>query len=322
MIGMETTQYPPPRPRNRVNKILIIFVVAAVIIFFMVMITTAGILLPTLRARVALLNVQGTIYDTRALVRELHEYRDNPSVRAIVVRIDSPGGSAPATQELYRELEKVRSDSLKPVVVSMGSVAASGGYYISCGADEIFANPATITGSIGVIMNFANWQKLIKKVGIRFEVIKSAEHKDIGSPNRPMTDEEKELLQEVIDDVYDQFIEAVYEARQQELWMAYRNIHEGDNPTSASVRQYLHQLADGRIFSGRQALEYGLVDRLGNLQDAIMFAGRLSGIKGKPRVYQIKKRTGFFDILQGKVRQTLEGIAPENPTLEYRFDPR
>jgi len=302
-----------------------IVLVITVILFIIILIgALTSISIPSFRGRVALLEVEGVIYDVREIINELHSYRDNNSIRAIIVRINSPGGSAAASQELYEELKKIRSSGGKPVVVSMGSTAASGGYYIACGADEIYANPATLTGSIGVIMNFTNWEKLIKKVGIRFEVVKSGKNKDIGSPNRPMTEEERELLQEIIDDVYDQFIEAIYESRGKHLKrsMDRLQLEPEDSGTTDSVRQYLRNLADGRIFSGRQAFEYGLVDRLGNLQDAVKRAAVLGGIRGYPSVYKRKKKKGLFDMLEGKWKNSIRGISLDSPMIEYRYIPK
>jgi protease-4 len=283
-----------------------------------------GALVPTMRGRVALLEVQGIIYDARQIIDELHSYNENPTVRAIVIRIDSPGGSAAASQELFYEILQIRKKSAKPVIASLGNVAASGGYYIACGAEEIYANPATLTGSVGVIMNFTNWEGLVDKIGIRFEVVKSGEYKDIGSPNRPMTEDEKELLQTIIDDVYDQFTEDVFQTRQSGLERAFFRLHpeEEDLPTTNGVRLFMAGLTDGRIFSGRQAYEYGFVDHLGNLEDAIKRAGQLAGMKGRPRIYQKKKPLKFLDLMQGRIDHILRSLSPHYPSLEYRYIPR
>ena len=176
-------------------------------------------------------------------------------MRAVVLRLDSPGGGVGASQEIYEAVRKVR-DADKPVIASMGGVAASGAYYIACAADSIVANPGTLTGSIGVIMSFPNTEELFKKVGVRFEVVKTGKFKDIGSLSRPMSPEEKELLQTVLSNVYEQFVNAISEGRGLE-------------------RRDILPYADGRIFSGDQAQAYGFVDRLGDLNDAIQVASKI-----------------------------------------------
>jgi protease-4 len=323
---MEPSPYPYPARRKSSKRYLIpILLVALVLFVFVVFVSVLmGALVPAIRGRVALLDVQGVIYDARQLIDELHSYYENPSVRAIVIRIDSPGGSAAASQELYYEIQQIRQKHTKPVIASMGNVAASGGYYIACGADEIYANPATLTGSIGVIMNFTNWEELVDKIGLRFEVVKSGEYKDIGSPNRPMTDSEKELLQTVIDDVYSQFTEDVFQSRQRGLKRAFFKLHpeEEDSPTTDGLKEYVYGLTDGRIFSGRQAYEYGFVDHLGNLEDALKRAAQLAGMRGRPRVFQKKKTVRFFDLLQGRIDHILRTLSPHYPSLEYRYMPR
>jgi protease-4 len=188
----------------------------------------------------------------------LKQAREDDNIKAVVLRINSPGGSAPASQEIGVEVQKLR-DAGKLVVASMGDTAASGGYWIAATADTIVANPATLTGSIGVIMETQNLQGLYEKLGIEQEVIKSAEHKDIGSPYRDMTEKEREILQGMVDDIFDQFIEVVAKGR---------NLPE----------EKVRELADGRIFTGRQALALGLVDKLGNFQDALDLAAEQAGL--------------------------------------------
>lgn len=224
------------------------------------------------RDRVALVDIEGPIFDIDEPMSQLKGYIKNSSVKALVVRINSPGGSVAPSQEMFEELKRAK-DKGKKVVVSMGSIAASGGYYIACAADEIYANPGTITGSIGVIAEFPNLEGLMDKVGIRFETIKTGKFKDTGSMFRPMTPEENQLVMDMLLDVYEQFVEAVAESRKMPI---------------EEVRKY----ADGRIFSGRQALEYGFVDALGTQSDAIRRAAALAGIEGEPRVLKKVKR-GF-----------------------------
>jgi protease-4 len=199
-------------------------------------------------------------------------------VKAIILRVDSPGGGVGPSQEIYREIMRIRSSSKKKVVTSMGSVAASGGYYIACASDRIVANPGTITGSIGVIMQFSNLEDLLKKIGVKGVVIKSGEHKDIGSPFREMTPEEKKLMQEVLDNVHQQFIQAVADGRKLD-------------------KSKVAEIADGRIMTGEQAKNLGLVDQLGNLQDTIDITAKLVGIEGKPNVLYPKRKISIWDLL-------------------------
>jgi protease-4 len=230
--------------------------------------------------KIGVIDIKGTITDSRKIIKQLQEFSDNNSVKAIVLRIDSPGGGVGPSQEIHDEVFKIAQH--KPVVSSMGSVAASGGYYVAAPTQVIFANPGTITGSIGVIMEFTNVLQLMDRVGLKSNVIKSGVNKDIGSPLREMTASEKVLLQGLIDDVYDQFVEAV---------------STGRNLPVAKVRA----LADGRIFTGRQALKAGLVDKLGGLQPAIAEAARLGGISGKPDViYPAEPTVNFLDYFVGK----------------------
>lgn len=203
---------------------------------------------------------------TDRIVEKLKRIRKSPDIKAVVIRVNSPGGSVGAVQEVYEEINKLR-DSGKKVVVSMGDVAASGGYYIACAADKVVANPGTITGSIGVIARLGNVQELFKKIGISTVVIKSGEHKDIGSPTRAMTEKEKGILQGLIDNSYNQFVEAVMEGR---------------NKSYEEVLDF----ADGSIFTGEQALAKGMIDELGNFEDAILVAAKLAGIKDEPDIYK------------------------------------
>ena len=190
-----------------------------------------------------------------ALMRQFRKARQDDSVQAVLLRVNSPGGSAAATQEAAAELQKLK-DSGKPVVVSMGDTAASGAYWLAAYGDKIYANPSTITGSIGVYMSYYDVQGLSEKLGVREEKIKSGPHKDIFSPFRPMTEEERQLTQNMVDDMYEQFVAVVAEQRHM----------DGEKVRS---------LADGRVFTGVQAKEAGLVDELGNYYDALGYAGTL-----------------------------------------------
>jgi protease-4 len=209
-----------------------------------------------------------------------------------------------SSQEIYQAVRQLRKN--KKVVVSMGSIAASGGYLIATAADRIMANPGTITGSISAVMHFANVEELLKKVGVRASVVKSGKFKDIGSPTREMTPEERELVQVIVNDIYDQFVTTVSENRKIPL-------------------EKVVKLSDGRIFSGRQALDLDLVDELGGLQDAILLAGRLAGIKGKPAIaYGVKKRTSLWKYLLENMASILSekiGLRTvETPGIHYLFE--
>lgn len=242
--------------------------------------------------KIAIIRIEGLITESRSILDQLDEYSRNPKVKAIVLRVDSPGGGVAPSQEIHRAIANIRAKGEQKVVVSMGSLAASGGYYISCSADKIMANPGTITGSIGVLMEFGNVEELFRKIGLGTVVIKSGKHKDIGSPTRPMTSEEKRLLQEVLNDVYEQFLEAIAEGRNMD-------------------KEQVRKLADGRIFSGRQAMELGLVDEMGGIQEALELAAELSGIEKRP-LDIIEKEEKLS--LRGFLRGTIQQIIPQNFT--------
>lgn len=229
---------------------------------------------------IALLRIEGPIVDVRWHMDQVKDFIGDDGIRAVVLRINSPGGAIAPTQELYREIKRLAQ--VKPVVTSMGTVAASGGYYLSCASDWILSNPGTITGSVGVIMEFTNLEDLFQKIGVRSHTIKSGKFKDTGNPMRPMTEEEEKLLQDMIMDTYDQFVEAVLDGRPV----------EEDN-----VRPYL----DGRVLTGRQAYELGLVDELGNINDAIEKATEMAGLAKVPdRLYEpVRERPGLLSILFG-----------------------
>jgi protease-4 len=226
---------------------------------------------------VGLVEVKGLIIDSQETVKQLNELRKNNKVKGIVLRIDSPGGVVGPSQEIYAEVKKLGAS--KKVVVSMGSLAASGGYYIAVPAAEIFANPGTITGSIGVLMKFSNVEGLMGKIGLKAFTLKTGKYKDAGSPVRPMTGQEKAMLQGVIESAHGQFVKAVAEGRK-------------------LPEEEVRKIADGRIFTGEQALALKLVDRLGTLQDAIDEAGKLAGIKGEPHVIRpARKKRLLLDML-------------------------
>ncbi|MGH7206969.1 MAG: signal peptide peptidase SppA [Nitrospiraceae bacterium] len=239
--------------------------------------------------RIALVRVEGVILDAQQTVGELKRFADNPSVKAIVLRIDSPGGGVVPSQEIYDAVKRVRNKNNKMVIASMGTVAASGGYYIAAATDRIIANPGTLTGSIGVIMELANVEGLLKKIGVESLVVKSGQYKDIGSPLRKMSEDDRRILQSVMDDVHRQFIQAVAEGR---------SLDEAE----------VQPMADGRIFTGRQAREMKLVDELGDLEDAIRLAADLAGIEGEPKVVEPRKRFSIRELLESHLLGALPGL--------------
>lgn len=252
-------------------------------------------------SKVAVVELNETIISSDEIVRQLRKYRENRSVKAIVFRVNSPGGGVAASQEIYEEVKKTRSR--KPVVVSMGAIAASGGYYVSCGATRIVANPGTLTGSIGVIMNFLHFHELMGKIGVDETTIKTGKMKDAGSPFRKITEEEKKYFGELLNDVYDQFIDVV---------ATERNLS----------RQQVLRYADGKVFTGKQALQYGLVDTLGTYEDAIALAATLGGIEGKPKVVKEQKRKALLERILGDAVSDISKIRNEivgQPVLQYKF---
>ncbi len=231
----------------------------------------------TLGEKIGVVQIEGLIADSREISDQIEELSNDDDIQAVVLRIDSPGGGVAASQEIYQAVHKLRKK--KKVVASMGSVAASGGYLIATAAERIVANPGTITGSISAVMHFPDVQELMKKVGVRSSVVKSGKFKDIGSPAREMTTEERQLIQSIVDDIYDHLVQTISENRKIPL-------------------ENIRRIADGRIFSGRQALQLKLVDEMGGLQDSIQIAGRLAGITGKPDiVYVTKKKSSFIKYL-------------------------
>jgi len=240
--------------------------------------------------RVALLPLHGAIVDEQWFVDELEHFRDDGGIRAFVIEIESPGGTVGASQSIYEAIRDLREEEDRPVVAWMGDVAASGGFYAAMGADSVFALPGTITGSIGVIMEFPNAQELLRKVGLGWEIVKSGEHKDLGNPARALSEEDREILQGLVDDVHRQFLEVV----------------TANRPLEAAE---VERLADGRIFSGRQALELGLIDGLGTLEDAIDVAGRMAGLGEDPRVqHPRERRIGWWDLVLGLTEAEARGL--------------
>ena len=256
-------------------------------------------------SEIAMVHVNGMLMDSTAIVRQLSKYRRDPKIKAIIVRIDSPGGAVAPAQEIYDEINKIK-DANKIVYASLGSVAASGGYYIACAANYVVANPGTLTGSIGAIMAFNNVEELAKKIGVRPAVIKSGPFKDSGSPLRSMQPEELKLLQNVVDDVHQQFVQAVSLGR---------NLPEDE----------VKLFADGRVMTGKQAFEFKLVDEFGGLEKTKEILGKKIGIVGHPSVIEEKEDVPFMDwLMQTVVSKELTQVfspAPA-PRLQYLWFPQ
>ena len=239
--------------------------------------------------RVGVVEVLGVITDGKTTLKELREFAENDGIRAIVVRVDSPGGAVGPSQEIYEAIQTLRAK--KHVVVSMGSVAASGGFYIACAGEKVFANPGTLTGSIGVISQFPNVTGLLRWAGINIQTVTAGKMKDVGSPFREMTADEKAYLQAMLADVHEQFIGAVASGR---------SLSEDE------VRKF----ADGRVFTGRKAKELKLVDELGGLQDAVRAAGKLAGMRGEPKIqYPTKERPLVREIFGEEASTAVSGLA-------------
>ncbi len=290
--------------------VITVVVVAAFLVFaFFCLIIIIGIMgdnqleFTGFGPKVAVIELYGEIVSSKDFVRQIKKWSDDGSVKAIVIHIDSPGGGVAASQEMYDEILKVREDGMI-VVASMASVAASGGYYVACAADRIVSNPGTLTGSIGVIMSFPTAKKLMEKIGLRWETIKSGELKDVGNFSRPMSPEDERMLTAVIDDVYEQFVEAVADGR-------------------GRPKDEIYPLADGSVFTGRQAYNLGLVDTLGTFEDAIDIAGELAEIGPNPNVVrEHKRKPGLWDLLRNGVDliDKVSSIEHQQPGLMYLYE--
>jgi protease-4 len=255
--------------------------------------------------RIGVVPVKGVILDSKPVNDVLEKFSKDDSIKAIILRIDTPGGGVGPSQEIFDKVRSVRKKG-KTVVASMGSMATSGGYYVACAAEKIVANPGTLTGSIGVIMHFTNGEDLFKKVGLRASVIKSGKYKDAGSPFRDMTKEERELLQALIDDVHEQFVEAVSGSRTLD-------------------KEKVKEIADGRIFTGRQAVGLKLVDELGDLDHAAEVAATLAQLDGKPElVFPREERRSIWRFMMEEMvsvlkREMVETVVETGPGLSYIY---
>lgn len=280
---------------------LVFIVVVFVLVFYSLQREeTAQFVLPS-GNRVAVVEIDGMIVDSKSTIEQLERYGKDSSVKAIVLRLNSPGGSAAASQEIHTAVKRLREDKKKVVVASFGVVGASGAYYIACAADRVYANPSSITGSIGVIAEWYNYGELLRWAKIRDVVFKSGKFKDAGNPTRDLTEEEKEYLQALSDDIYEQFVATVAEGRKMKV-------------------EEVRALADGRVFTGSQALKVHLVDRLGGLEEAIEGAAKLAGIKGEPHViHPTRERRTLLDYLFGDVREILSesGLMDSHVRFQY-----
>jgi len=294
------------KPRD----IIIGLIIAGAALIFVVMVVLSlraltrqsGLTMLPVGDRIGIVEVEGVIESSEDIVRQLKKYDEDGSVPAIVLRINSPGGAVAPTQEIFDQILKARANGTY-IIASLSSVAASGGYYIACAADTILANPGTLTGSIGVIFSFMTFEGLMDKVGVQLEVVKSGEMKDVGNYSREMSQREREMLQGALNDVYNQFVLAIAQNRNLEVVQ-------------------VEELADGSIFTGNQALELGLIDKLGGFEDAVSLAGEMAGLGKHPRVVKEYPRPPrLIDYLLGEAASYLNSKGPAQawPKLEYIY---
>jgi len=252
--------------------------------------------------KVGVVEITGVILESKDIIENIKMFREDKDIKAIVLRIESPGGGVGPAQEIFHEIQKTIKK--KKVVASMGAVAASGGYYIAAGTNGIVANPGTITGSIGVIMGYTNFQEVFRKIGLTPVVVKSGEFKDMGSPVREMTDQEKKILQDFVARIHRQFVQDASKGRKMD---------EGK----------MAALADGRIFSGEEAKELGLIDRFGNLEDAVEWAGRLAGVKGKiTTIYPEEKGFPMLkEVMDSSANYFFEKVFRSQISAGYLYQP-
>ena len=250
--------------------------------------------------KVGIIQVSGPIVSSNQTVKDLEKFRNRKDISAILVRIDSPGGLVAPTQEIYEKIKTIKEE--KPIIASMGTIAASGGYYIALGADTIIANPGTIVGSIGVIMNYPVMTEFLDKVGIEFETVKSGDLKDVGSFSREVTEADRKHLNEMVDDMYSQFVNAVSQNR-------------------SLRKEEVIKIADGRVYTGKQSKELGLIDVIGTFEDAVSIAGKMGQITGKPKTVQVnKKRPSVLDWFTGNLGQTVSGWFDQLPAYRWRME--
>jgi protease-4 len=294
-------------PHKKTNLLLWIILGGGALLFFILCLAALAVVFtddhpssfPLSSNQIASLEVEGIITDSKEFVDQLKEYGNRS--KSVVVRINSPGGGVAASQEIYQAIKKFRAETKKKVVVSMASVAASGGYYIACASDKIFANPGTVTGSIGVIADWYNYGDLLQWAKLQNIVIKSGALKDAGSPTRPLTKEERAYFQSLINDMYGQFVSAVASGR---------NMKDED----------VRKLADGRVYTGQQAKSNHLIDEIGTFQDAIAAAAKMADIQGEPKILSpVKKRFSILDLILGDARSPLS-LSQDRSESHVRFE--
>ena len=289
----------PERKKTTLTKKSLLFVLVLLAFVGVSTIATEWMIQQGTDNRIGIVDITGVIQSSQNIIKQIKSFRNDKHIRGIILRIDSPGGAVGPSQEIYDEVLKTRKSG-KIIYASMGTLAASGGYYIASAADQIFANPGTLTGSIGVIMAFSNAQGLLEKIGLKPEIIKAGKYKDIGSPTRSMNQIEKSLLQDVVTDVHQQFIEAIANGR------------------GISIAE-ITKIADGRIFTGRQAYSLKLVDQLGGLQATIGQLAAKAGIIGAPNVIREKPNTGLLDwVLKTEISPSIVGYL-SSPSLQYTW---
>ncbi len=295
-------------PERRSNLLLWLVVGGGALLFFAVSLLALALYFSSGTSpsfslsnnQVGVIDLEGIILDSKDFTDQLKDVGGSPGVRAVVLRINSPGGGVAASQEMYEAVQKFRADTHKRVVVSMSSVAASGAYYIACAADKIYANPGSITGSIGVIAEWYNYADLLKWAKLQEIVFKSGEFKDTGSPSRALTEAEKAYFQNLIDNMFGQFVKDV---------AASRKMNEAD----------VRKLADGRVYTGLEARNNGLIDELGALQDAVAAAAKMAGIVGEPKIVTPpKKKISILDLLLGDAQSVLT-LNPDRSESHIRF---
>jgi protease-4 len=283
----------PKRRRPFLRGCLTMVLVLAAFFLLLLGISRMDGLTLSMGERIAVVPVTGMISDSEPIIEQLKKFGKDNAVKAIVLRINSPGGGVAPSQEIYEEVRKL--NARKPILTSMGTIAASGGYYIAAATRKVYANPGTMTGSIGVVMPFVNVKDLVEKFGVKGMAVKSGEFKDIGSPLREMTPAERQLLQSVVDNVHLQFVNAV---------SAGRKLPEEE----------VSRIADGRILTGEQAKALGLVDALGNLEDTVAEAARMGGISGEPKVVTPpKSKISLLDLIKEEMRSMIDGRMGGNP---------
>lgn len=257
--------------------------------------------------KIAEVKLDFTIFSSEGIVRQFKKYGEDKSIKAIILRINTPGGGVAASQEIYEIVKKTR-DSGKPVIVSIASLGASGGYYAACGGSTIVADEGSLVGSIGVIIQLVNYKELADKIGIKSMTITSGELKDAGNPFKDFSEKDRTYFQEIVDDTFDQFLEVVSKERKID---------------TADLKQY----ATGRVFTGRQALKIGLVDSIGTYEDAIKIAANMAGIDGEPTIVKEKERSTLIERILDtfsnnelrSIKEELKSEFIDQPLLQYKF---